>query len=191
MAVLTNPVTTQNIVDRFADYVQAAANTGIVWYNNGGGAFVEPFAEFNQDLLASNSGKGMEITGASINATPITASTIYNALVAETNRFTRIRNLRARRIITTGGGNRTRNASDALDLTNIAHMAGTTYQGDIGTPSNGGVSSGSVISSANLETLFTTLRTSYNTIRATAVQIDVSLCHNSCHSSCHGSRGRR
>lgn len=199
MATLTNPIRAQNIVDRFADYVVATANSGIVWFTNGPGVFQEPFPEFNEALLSSSTGKAISITGASI--TPangrITASNIYNTLVAETNRYTNIRRVRARLFITTGGGNATRAATDARDITAVAHLAGTAYQGDIsspalgGAPPNGGVASGQVIRDENLETFFNTLRTRYTSIRDTAVDISVSVCHSSCHSSCHGSRGRR
>jgi hypothetical protein len=194
VASLTNPVTRQNIVDRFADYVQATANAGIVWYNNGPGAIVEPFPEFDQTLLASSNGKAIEINGDSLGgaASRITASTIYNALVAETNRYTRIRSLRARLLITApgGAGNKTREANSGFDDTQIAHLS-SAYQADIGSPANGGVVSPQTISATNLETFFNTLRTAYNTARATATQIDVSVCHSSCHVSCHSSRGRR
>lgn len=195
MASLTNPVTRQNIVDRFADYVQATANTGITWYNNGGGAVAEPFTEFNEALLGGSGGKAIEINANSIGAanSVITASTIYDTLVAETIRYTRIRNLRARRLITAppNSGNRTRLATDALDVTAVAHLTSTYQAADIGTPADGGVASNQPIDSSNLETFFDTLRSAYTTKRGTSVQIDVSICHSSCHVSCHGSRGRR
>jgi hypothetical protein len=170
--------------------VQATANSGIIWYNNGPGAVSEPFPEFDQALLGGSGGKAMEITGASIGPNPITAATIYNTLVAETNRFTRIRNLRATLTITTGAGNATRPASDARDVTNIAHLS-SAYQGNIGSPANNGVASNQTISAPNLETFFTTLRSAYNTVRADTITINVDVCHSSCHVSCHGSRGRR
>jgi hypothetical protein len=191
MATLNNPINAQNIVDRFADYVQATANAGIVWYNNGPGAVSEPFPEFNEALLGGSGGKAIEVSGTNLGGTGSTISTnlIYSTLREETNRYTRIRNLRARRLITTGPGNRTRPDSDARDTTNVAHLT-SAYQGDVGSVAFGGVF-GSTISASGLETFFDNLRTSYNTIRGTSVQIDVSLCHNSCHGSCHGSRGRR
>jgi hypothetical protein len=185
MATLTNPINTQNIVDRFADYVVATANAGIVWHSTN-----LPFPEFDAALLLTSTGTPIAITGSNINATPITASTIYNTLLAETNRYTRIRTLRATLTITTGPGNATRLASDALDLSNIAHLTAP-YTQTVPTPTNNGVAANNVISSGNLESFFTTLRTSYNTARATSVTINVNVCHSSCHSSCHGSRGRR
>ena len=83
MATLTNPIEEQNIVDRFADYVVATANAGITWGTND-----IPFAEMGTSYFGgTTSGKSIGITGANISATPITASTIYNALVGETNAY--------------------------------------------------------------------------------------------------------
>jgi hypothetical protein len=189
MATLTSPITKQNIVDRFADYVVATANAGIVWHSTN-----KPFPEFDVNLLGASTGLTIGITGANIDAAPITASTIYNALVAETNRYTRIRSLRATLTITDPGyaigGNSTRLSTDALDLTNIAHLSAA-YAQSIGSPNNGGVATGQSISVTNLQTLFGNLQTAYNTARATSTLINVSVCHSSCHASCHGSRGRR
>lgn len=192
MATLTNPVSPQNIVDRFADFVRATANSGIIYHTGN-----KPFPEFDGALLGPSDGKLIEITGATISvsvggAPPlVTANTIYNALVAETNRYTRIRNLHARLLITTGAGNATRSANDARDLTNVAHMAGTSRQGDIGSPANAGVAATQLIDDAALESFFFNLRAAYNTVRGTSTPVDVSVCHSSCHSSCHTSRGRR
>lgn len=194
MATLNNPINSQNIVDRYADFVVATANAGIEWFNNGPGSVAEPFPEFNEALLGSSSGRTIAISGASIRApgtSRITAQDLRVALVLETNRYTNIRRLRARRLISTGPGNATRPASDATDETRVAHLAGTTYQGDIGPINAANVLAGQAVSATNLEQFFTNLRTGYNTVRGTAVQIDVSVCHSSCHGSCHGSRGRR
>ena len=192
MATLTNPINAQNIIDRFADYVVATANASIVWYNNGPGAIAEPFAEFNQDLLGGSGGLTIGINGAGTAGTAINATTIYNVLRDETARYTRIRNLRARLLITApaGAGNATRAATDAKDLTAKAHLSAA-YQANIGSPANSNVASGQRITAVNLEGLFNNLRTAYTTARDATVQIDVSVCHSSCHTSCHSSRGRR
>ncbi len=188
MAVLTNPIGTQNIVDRFADYVVATANSGIIWGTN-----ALPFGEFNSaEFGGTTAGKAIGISGSAVNATPITASTIYNALVAETNTFTRIRNLQARLNVTGGGGNTGSRptAGIVFDQTRVANM-NTGYLQSIGSPANGGVASGNAISVTNLQQFFTNLQSSYNTARGTTTTITVNVCHASCHSSCHGSRGRR
>lgn len=211
MATLTNPITPQNIVDRFADYVATTANASIVWGTNANPTMdtspvsgVTAVVEVIPDSVmgGSTSGKTIGITGTNLGAAgdTITASTIYNTLVAETNVYTRIKNMRARGRVTGGGGNtgtRLRNTSNTgvayrelLNTVNKTHMS-TSYVSSIGSPANGGVASGQTISSSNLETFFTTLRTSYTTKRDATTEYITSVCHASCHSSCHGSRGRR
>lgn len=189
MATLTNPVTAQNIVDRFADYVEATANSGIVW-----GTDVEPFSEFNENLFGgTTSGKSIGISGSDIGSNPITALTIYNTLVSETNAYTRIRKIRAVLFVTGGGGNTGSRPTAGIvyDLTRVANMNSTYLQTTADETENAGVSSGSVIDDDNLETFFDNLRSAYNTARDTTATIQVNVCHASCHSSCHGSRGRR
>jgi len=200
MATLTNPVNKQNIVDRFADYVRATGNNAIVW-----GTDARPFGEFTSGYMVGNgdssslepfggaiTGKAIEITGSSIAGTTISATNVYNTLVAETNRYTKIRNLRARLNVTGAGGNTGSRptAGVVFDQTSKAYMRAG-YQQDVGSPANGGVASGSKISSANLETFFINLRAAYTVKLAVAADILVNVCHASCHSSCHGSRGRR
>lgn len=187
MATLNNPVGTQNIVDRFADYVVATANAGIVWgYNN------RPFYEFPPEYFGGDGGKAIGINGNNIYADPINAATIYNALVAETNTYTRIRKLQAKMNVTGGGGNTGSRPTAGIvyDYTNVANM-NTNYLQNIGSPDNRGVASGQNVSATNLENFFDTLRSAYNTKRDTVQTIQIDVCHASCHSSCHSSRGRR
>jgi hypothetical protein len=190
MAELTNPVRGQNIVDRFADYVVATANAGIVWGTN-----AKPFAEMpDANFGGTTGGKAIGITGANVipASTLITAPTIYNALVAETNSYTRIRNLRALLFVTGGGGNTGSRptAGYVYDQTRKANLNTSRLQ-SIGAPANAGVASGQIVSAGNLETLFNNLRTAYSAAAGNTVTIQVDVCHASCHSSCHGSRGRR
>ena len=180
MATLTNNINSQNIVDRFADYVTATAGAGISW-----GANALPFSQFSPaNFGGTTAGRPIGITGPSISPVggKITASNIYDTLVIETARYTSIRNLRA--ILTlTGSGTQ-------FDQTAVAYM-NSTYLQSIGSPANAGVASGNSISSSNLESLFNNLRTSYSNSRSATTTITVTVCHTSCHSSCHGSRGRR
>ena len=190
MAELTNPVKAQNIVDRFADYVVATANSGIVWGTN-----AKPFAEMpDANFGGTTGGKAVEITGANLVPanTRITAANIYSYLVAETNSFTRIRNLRALLFVTGGGGNTGSRptAGYVYDQTRKANLNTSRLQ-SIGSPANASVSAGQIVSAGNLETLFNTLRTAYTAAAGNTVTIQVDVCHASCHSSCHGSRGRR
>lgn len=200
MATLTNPINSQNIVDRFADYVVVNANAGITWGTNN-----TPFPEFSTSFFGgTTSGKGIGINGNSIGATEttITASSIYNTLVSETNAYTSIRQLRALLFIT-GAGNTAGAGTrvDAgprvgvgpgyiIDQTSVANMS-TAYLQSIGSPSASDVSSGNSVTSSGLETFFLNLYNSYISTRSNTVTIQVDVCHASCHGNCHSSRGRR
>lgn len=192
MANLTNPVASQNVVDRFADFVVASANTGIVWGTNAlptsGADIVVPLSQFG----GTTSGKTIGVNGSSIEAAPITASAIYTALLAETNNYTNIRQLRAILNVTgTGGNTGTRPVAGIIyDQTAKAYLA-TAYRQVIPSVDNAGVSTGNLIRATALETLFNNLRTAYTSAQNTVAVYQTNVCHASCHSSCHASRGRR
>jgi hypothetical protein len=203
MATLTNPVNKQNIVDRFADYVVATANSGIGWGTNA----VPQYYDTNIGTVnvvnpaifgGTTSGKGIGINGTSISGTTITASSIYNTLLAETNAYTMIRNLRATLTITASVDLRADQPNSGTikpnglvyDATVVAYM-NSGYLQSVGSPNNGGVAATNTISAPNLETLFFNMRAAYNSARGTTFTENTVLCHASCHSSCHSSRGRR
>lgn len=196
MATLTNPVEEQNIVNRFADYVVSDANGSITWGTNANPTYTDGTVIVDDSYFGGDtSGKGIGINGASIqtgSTDPIDGNKIYSTLVAETNAYTRIRNLRAILNVTGDGGNTGSRPTPGVvyDQTNKANMS-TSYLQDIGSPANGGVANGEVIDDADLEALFTNLRASYQAKRDTSVTIQTDVCHASCHSNCHGSRGRR
>ena len=188
MASLTDPINAQNIVDRFSDYVVSTANSGISWGTN-----AIPFPEMPSGYFGGGTGgRGIGISGGNVNADPINAATIYNALVNETYNYFYIRNMRAIRNVTGGGGNTPAGpygtAGFNYDVTAVA------YNNDRNPQSNAtdnGVSSGSVISAGNLEAFLNACRAQYNSARSNTRTIQIDVCHASCHSSCHGSRGRR
>lgn len=180
MVTLTNPINRQNIVDRFADYVVATANTGIAW-----GTGSPPFPQWDRnDIFGGTiSGKNIQVSGTNL-GTRIGADAIYNTLIAETRRYGRIRLITAQRFITgnVGGTN--------FNETAVAHLTSSFDQsGDV---ARGTVVQNAKISSGALETLFNNMRSGYNTLRVNnAGTFVTSVCHASCHSSCHQSRSRR
>ncbi len=192
MASLTNPVERQNIVDRFADYVVATANSGISWGTN-----AYPFAEcdFTGIFGGPTSGKGIEVTGGSIAAGPsgeITAQYIYDTLIAETYRYTRIRTIRCLLFVTGAGGNTGSRptAGYVYDQTAIANL-NTNYLQSVSSGRDN-VYAGNDVTVAGLEAMFDSMRANYNSARGTSAGTwTTSVCHASCHSSCHSSRGRR
>lgn len=202
MATLTNPINKQNIVDRFADYVVATANAGISWGTNNTPPYFNTTYLGFEPFGGDTSGKAIETSGGSITDTNVTAATIYNVLVAETQRYSNIRNLRAL-VNVTGAGNTvgtgTRidlgpivgsNPGIVYDVTAKAYMS-TAYRQATISPANAGVASTRVAAAANLESFYNNLRTTYSTYGNTTVTIQVNVCHSSCHTSCHANRGRR
>ena len=90
MTTLNNPITPQNIVDRFKDFVTDTANSTIIW-----GTDSKPFGDMPDATFAgTTAGTTITATGSSIGSTGdiITASNIVNALLAETALYTNIRN---------------------------------------------------------------------------------------------------
>jgi len=190
MATLTNPVTPQNIVDRFADFVTSTANSSIEWGTNN-----KPFGEMPDAVFeGTNAGTTITATGNSIGVTgnTITASNIVNALLTETALYTNIRNLRALLNVVGGGGNTGNYGSPGIifDATQKSNL-NTSYRQTLNTVNVSNVSTGNVITVSNLETFFTNLQTEYSTQAANIQTIQVDVCHASCHSSCHSNRGRR
>jgi hypothetical protein len=192
MTSLTNPVNKQNIVDRFADYVAATANSGISWGTN-----AYPFAEWDKaaQFGGSTSGKSIEISGADIAANSsdeITAQNIYDTLIAETYRYTNIRNLRALLYVDGAGGNTGSRptAGYVYDGTAVAYM-NTNYRQSVSS-GRSDVYAGNTITSTGMEAMYDSMRANYNSARATTYNyLQTNVCHASCHSSCHSSRGRR
>lgn len=192
MAVLTNPIERQNIVDRFADYVVATANSGISWGTN---AYPFPECDFGGIFGGPTSGKGIETSGASISTGPsgeITAQYIYDALITETYRYTRIRTIRCILTVTGAGGNTGSRptAGNVYDQTAIANLNTNYLQGVSSGRDN--VYAGNNVTVSGLEAMFDSMRANYNSARATSAGTwTTTVCHASCHSSCHSSRGRR
>lgn len=192
MAALSNPIERQNIVDRFADYVRATANSGISWGTN-----AYPFAECNFTGIfgGDTNGKGIEISGGSISTganSEIVAQYIYDTLIAETVRYTRIRTIRCLLFVDGAGGNTGSRPTPGYvyDGTAIAHLH-SGYQVDV-SAGRDNVYVDNTVTSAGLEVMFDNMRSSYNWARGqSAGTWQTNVCHASCHSSCHSSRGRR
>lgn len=190
---LTDPINKQNIVDRFAEYVRDSANPGISWGTN-----AWPFGEFGGYAYifgGDTGGKGIQIDGNSIAAGPdgeITAQYIYDTLITETYRYTKIRNMRAILVVDGAGGNTGSRPTAGViyDTTAVAHMNDNYLQGVSAGRDN--VYAGNTPTAGGLEVMFSNMRNAYNNARAvSAGNFQINVCHASCHSSCHGSRGRR
>ena len=186
---LTDNISAQNVVNRFADYVRGAANSGISWGTNS-----YPFGEFSAIAYVfggDTNGKPIEISGGNINSNPISANVVYNALIAETSRYTRIRLMRALLFVDGGGGNTGSRPTPGYvyDGTAVAHL-NSNYQVSVSSGRNN-VFAGNVMTRGGTADMFNQMRAAYNAVRGQAVTFQVNVCHASCHNNCHGSRGRR
>lgn len=192
MASLTNPVNKQNIVDRFADYVAGDANSSISWGTN---AYPFPECDFTGIFGGGNGGKGIEINGGSIGtnaAGDITAQNIYDTLITETYRYTKIRYIRCRLNVTGAGGNSGSRptAGIVFDQTAKAFLHDGYLIGVSAGRDN--VYANNTITSGGLEVMFSNMRGAYQWARdQNAGTWETTVCHASCHSNCHSSRGRR
>jgi hypothetical protein len=190
MATLNNPISPQNMVDRYADFVTATANSGISWGTN-----AKPFSEMpDSNFGGTTGGRSISVSGSAVGTAgnSITAQTIYNSLVNETATYTNIRNLRALLFVEGAGGNTGSRPTPGYvyDATAVAHL-NTNYRQGVGTPSASDVVLNNRITSGGLEQFYNNLTSSYNSARSNTASIQVNVCHASCHSSCHSSRSRR
>jgi hypothetical protein len=205
MASLNNPVNLQNIIDRFADYVVAAANSGIVWgFDN------KPFPEMDGYYFGGfTNGKSISIQGQGYQGTKI-YSNIYEGVLLETFRYSNIRNMRALLYVTFSddpasegwGGNikpppggydlalpydvpyPPRAGGYIFDQTAKAHLSTSfTYSTDSGRLARGQISPGNRITRTGLEDLFDRARSLYYDFQDDTVEVTITVCHSSCHYS--------
>jgi len=188
---LTNNISRQNIVNRFADYVRGAANSGISWGTN-----AYPFNEFS--ALAgvfggTTAGKPIEINGNNLGAanTIANAQTVYNVLIDETFRYTRIRLMQAVLFVGGGGGNTGSRPTPGVvyNQTAVAHM-NSSFQQSV-SASRFDVFAGNVMRRVGTAQMFDSMRANYNVRRGQSSYQQVNVCHASCHFNCHNSRSRR
>jgi hypothetical protein len=178
----TEAIVRQDIVDRYADYVEQTANSGISWGTN-----AIPHGYFSRSDIfgGTTDGQTRRVNDTSIGSpapAKITASTIYDTLLADAQLYTNMRNIRVLLYLSGYGY--------TMDTTAKAHLT-TDYRLPI-TISNPDILTDKEIVAGNLEVFFDSLRVAYNNAQSTlAATIEDSYCHSSCHSSCHGSRGRR
>ena len=196
-------ITPQSIVDYYKTFITTGTvNTGITWGKNS--RPTERDSRGNVTEIAGDAAFAGNTTGVTptITATKIgvaggkiLASTVYNQLVAETQLYTNVRNLRARLYVQFTGaspwntGSRPRGGY-SYDLIRKSHLS-TAYRVSLGTVDANGVTPGSEAAVDTITTFYNNLKTKLTTIQNQTVIIQRDVCHASCHSSCHGSRGRR
>lgn len=183
MAVISNPVSRQNVIDRFRDWLTNYVNSGIVWgTNNPPYTTVDVTGYFGGDT----SGLADGLTTANFPSSLVTASEVVNALETVAFNLTQMRN--ARFVLVLDGN--VAPAGVQYDQTQYSNMS-TAYRGNLSIIRNRPFA-GATLSSGNIEDYFYSLRQSFEAVRdSSVIYVENHYCHASCHSSCHGSRGRR
>ena len=195
MATLTSPVNAQNIVDRFADYVVATANSGIV-YGSNAWPFYDGAVNLAPFFGGTTAGKPIGITGTNMGSPGIvTAYTIFYQTLNETYKYTMIRNTTWTLNVGGGGGNTgTRpTPGPVIVRTGKSYLnSGYVIATNVSAVSQGQVVRSLKITTASLEDLFNRLRAAWqNFYNGNPVPLGFPVCHASCHASCHSSRTRR
>lgn len=195
MATLTSPVNAQNIVDRFADYVVATANSGIV-YGSNNWPFYDGAVNLAPFFGGTTAGKPIGITGTNIGSPGVvTAYTIFYQTLNETFKYTMIRNTTWTLFVNGGGGNTgTRpTPGPVIVRTGKSYMnSGYVLATNVNAVGQGQVVRSLKITVFSLEDLFNRLRTYWiNNISNNSESLLFPVCHASCHASCHSSRSRR
>lgn len=220
MTTLTNPIRAQNIVDRFEDYVTAAANSGISWTTSSRPTWTYPAYSSNvppapvipggtwtidPGYYGGAGGLNIAIAGASLGGPKITASSIVSVLRNETARYSVIRNQRVVLTVTQTGGKQPGSNKPWDELGRNQGSIGpggvvfdqtavahmaAGYAVAVAAPATT-LTANTAISATNLETFFANLRTAYNSARSDTAYTPITICHSSCHASCHSSRNRR
>jgi hypothetical protein len=131
MTTLNNPIESQNLIDRFADFVTTVVNgsatndpaDNIIW-----AADTKPFADFDGNLLTGNLADPITLSIGANNlggsGAVINANTINRVLLGQLAIYTNVRKLRAILNVTGGGGNTGSYASPGVfsDQTGKAKM---------------------------------------------------------------------
>lgn len=188
---LNNPINQREVIDTFREYVEVAANSGIVWTGTS-----KPFEEMPAEVFGASEIRTTDLTAT---GAVITARVIYDRLILETNQYIRLKNMQAiKRLLGDGGA-----SSVVFDETrkaqfSAAYLTSRARLDEINNVNSFGVNfakSEKIFADADgikgLLPFFAHLRTRYQARMNEVVTVEITVCHSSCHSSCHNSRLRR
>jgi hypothetical protein len=179
MASTGSRISKQSIVDDYFAYIRNPAYNAVVFWSgsNPGPTRIRTALLGPRDFSANLS------TG-NIGDTRITASTIINQVRAYAYYTTVARRARSGYITDNFSPNTaettTGDRTDVCRLTD-AYLIAYSYGGSLGNP----------ISAPNINSFYSTIRSTASQAQSSAAVVDLRVCHSSCHSACHGSRGRR
>lgn len=172
--------------DYFIGAVQTPAHNTIVYHVNNRHNFngIQPVAD---PYDVDNPPTGASEAGLGADGTTITATTVYDHLVAATYNITKIRQAQANFYLLLDGGVYTLAGSVGPAVT----VRNNNWLQTVSGVDNAGVSAGSTATAASYNDLCTNLYNTWNTLKENRADFRVNYCHSSCHSNCHTSRGRR
>lgn len=168
----------------FIAAVQTPAHNQIVYHQTNRhtrAGIVAPTSEYYID----NPPTGVSEAGLGSDGTTITASTVYNHLVAATYNITNIRQSRANFYLNVNGSYQLQGSIGP----SVTVRPTSTRQGF--SVNNGGVSAGALATAGTYNSLCTNLYNTWNSLKNNRSDFNVFYCHSSCHTNCHSSRGRR
>lgn len=191
MAVSGQLIENTESVNYFIGAVQTPAHNQIVYWDGNRHTYagvVAPTSEYYID----NPPTGVSVAGIGSDGTIITASTVFNHLVAATYNITNIRLSAANFYLTVD------NFSPDTPPTNVFQatigpsvtVRPTGFRQGFGV-GNAGVSAGSLATAGSYNGLCTNLYNTWNSLKNNRSDFNVIYCHSSCHTNCHTSRGRR
>lgn len=205
---ISNPIDEPTLLSKYYENYVDKINNQIVWFqdNYPSQYMVEQDSSPNPDnaafqtsITSAMGGLPTIATTAAIQNHPdteyrldlggyvINAYVVYNLILDDAIRYSRIRKTRVKQNISGDQG------YVAYDETEVALLTDTYSRPfDLtGIIDQQEFATGQLIQDEDYELLFSQLYDRFLSIRDDIVVFESTICHASCHSSCHGSRGRR
>jgi len=191
MAVTGQLIENSESRQHFINAVQTPAHNQIVYHQTNRhtrAGIVAPTSEYFID----NPPTGVSVAGLGNDGTIVTASTVFNHLVAATFNITNIRLSQANFFRTTDNFSPNTPPQNILQgsIGPSVTVRPTGFRQSVGV-ANAGVASGNIATAASYNGLCTNLYNRWNTLKNNRSDFNVIYCHTSCHTNCHSSRGRR
>jgi hypothetical protein len=191
MATVGQLIENSESVQYFINVVQTPAHNQIVYWDNNRhtlSGIVAPPSEYFID----NPPTGVSVAGLGNDGTIVTASTVFNHLVAATFNITNIRLSAANFFLRIDNFSPDTPPQDILisSVGPSVTVRPTGFRQGFGV-ANAGVQAGNLATAASYNNFCTNLFNTWSSLRNNRSDFNVIYCHSSCHTNCHTSRGRR
>lgn len=178
-------------VNYFIGAVQTPAHNQIVYHQTNRHTYAGIVAG-PENYFIDNPPTGVSVAGIGSDGTIVTASTVFNHLVAATFNITNIRLCAANFFLRVDNYSPDTPPQDVLVaiIGPSVTVRPTGFRQGFGV-ANAGVSAGSLATAASYNNFCTNLYNTWNSLKNNRADFNVIYCHSSCHTNCHTSRGRR